>query len=252
MRSSQVFAKVSCVLFVIALTATALFPSGAQAAVIASHYGQLDPVNEGWQSVGSMSGAPINDGLNAWQMDDNSTGPDNFGIQYVFPTSSSVVSDAMTKGWVLDFNVKVLDAMNSTSMHIAFGGDGTSFNFDFRPSITNQGNQCFTLGSTSSLGGADSGYDTTGSGLSYQHYTIVYDPAVSAAKVYLNGGLVVSNWVAGAANGDPGIEVWTGSSRTGEMRLASLEFSAVPEPSVVSLFATGVFGLLAYAWRKRK
>jgi len=31
-----------------------------------------------------------------------------------------------------------------------------------------------------------------------------------------------------------------------------IQFVQVPEPSVVLLLATGVFGLLAYAWRKRK
>lgn len=32
----------------------------------------------------------------------------------------------------------------------------------------------------------------------------------------------------------------------------TLDAAAVPEPSLLTLFASGLLGLLAYAWRKRK
>ena len=41
----------------------------------------------------------------------------------------------------------------------------------------------------------------------------------------------------------------TGGSTFG---IDNVRFSAVPEPSTFVLLGTGLFGLLAYAWRKRK
>ena len=32
----------------------------------------------------------------------------------------------------------------------------------------------------------------------------------------------------------------------------TLDISSVPEPSAIALLATGLVGLLAYAWRKRR
>ena len=39
------------------------------------------------------------------------------------------------------------------------------------------------------------------------------------------------------------------ANRTG---IDSVTVTATPEPSVMALLVTGLFGLLAYAWRKRR
>lgn len=46
---------------------------------------------------------------------------------------------------------------------------------------------------------------------------------------------------------------WTGTAPNGgNVGLFALAVSTVPEPSTITLLATGLFGLLCYAWRKRK
>jgi hypothetical protein len=51
----------------------------------------------------------------------------------------------------------------------------------------------------------------------------------------------------GDTNGNPNFGPGAGFAR-----ILEVQAFAVPEPSVIALFATGLVGLLAYAWRKRK
>jgi hypothetical protein len=57
---------------------------------------------------------------------------------------------------------------------------------------------------------------------------------------------------------NPGDTIWTGTcgfaSHTGGLAIGAVPSSIqiVPEPSTIALLASGLFGLLAYAWRKRK
>jgi hypothetical protein len=251
MRNSQVFAKVSFVLFVAALAAVAAIPS-AQAALVVAHSGQIDPTTEGWTDQGDIAGNGINDGgVDAWQLNDTGGSSMNYGYLLTSPQ----LSDAGTNGWSIDAVCKVESLSNATAFHFEYGGNvGGTFSYDFSPSL-NAGNQSFVLGSSSSLGGSGSSYTIAGSGLSYQHYKIVYDPATSAASIYVNGDStpVVTGWTPGGFN-DPGMSFWSSSWKTGDMRIASLTFSTtdVPEPGTLTLLAVGLVGLLAYAWRKRR
>jgi hypothetical protein len=43
-----------------------------------------------------------------------------------------------------------------------------------------------------------------------------------------------------------------GHEEVRQARLSAYELRAIPEPSMLALLATGLFGLLAYAWRRRK
>jgi hypothetical protein len=57
----------------------------------------------------------------------------------------------------------------------------------------------------------------------------------------------LDSWYASDGFYDRGNNNWMN-----ETGLAKVQFSAVPEPSTLTLFAAGLAGLLAYVWRKRK
>jgi hypothetical protein len=78
-----------------------------------------------------------------------------------------------------------------------------------------------------------------------------------AAQTY--SGFTASDWTAkemsAAYTGDPGkyLSVWIKMDSTSIYGgLDNVVVTVSPEPSVVMLMATGVLGLLAYAWRKRR
>jgi hypothetical protein len=60
--------------------------------------------------------------------------------------------------------------------------------------------------------------------------------------------------VSGTGNLDPGaaIGVYTDMRGNGNVRFDNLRMDVVPEPSTLALLAAGLFGMLAYAWRKRR
>lgn len=251
MRNSQVFAKVSFVLIVAALAVAGATPNSALALPIVSHSGQTDPTTEGWTSTGALNGNAINDGgVDAWQMNDTS-GSDS--VSYERLLTAPELSDVAAKGWSLDANYKVEYTSHDTGIDFEYGGAvGSGFSYLFSPGLSG-GDQSFVLNGTSSLGGSGSRYTLTGSGLSFQHYKIVYDPLAAAASIYVNDALAVTGWTPGVYN-DPGLSIWTGSWKTGDIRIASLAFSSteIPEPGTLMLLTTGLLGLLAYAWRKRR
>ena len=90
-----------------------------------------------------------------------------------------------------------------------------------------------------------------------QSYTAVcHRKTDNTVDIYLNGALITNKAVIGSANpeelslGDLSGMGIAGTQVVDSIRVGS--FSAVPEPSTIALLATGIFSLLAYAWRKRK
>jgi hypothetical protein len=80
-------------------------------------------------------------------------------------------------------------------------------------------------------------WDAGSPGLGYTDRNLVYETA--PGDVVFNPGEKVSFWMA--------IRPMAGS-----LSLGYVAVDAVPEPSVLVLLGSGLLGLLAYAWRKRK
>jgi hypothetical protein len=80
-------------------------------------------------------------------------------------------------------------------------------------------------------------WDAGSPGLGYTDRNLLYETA--PGEVVFSPGEKVSLWMA--------IRPMSGS-----LSLGFVAVDAVPEPSVVVLLGSGVLGLLAYAWRKRK
>ncbi len=78
--------------------------------------------------------------------------------------------------------------------------------------------------------------------------------ALSSGTI-LNGGtsgiITVSN--ISVASGDMlYLQINAGTTMAGDMTGVTFTVSSVPEPSAITLLVCGLFGLLAYAWRKRR
>jgi nicotinamidase-related amidase len=73
--------------------------------------------------------------------------------------------------------------------------------------------------------------------------------------VLTNYGEVGMSWSQGDFNGDGRVDIndlTTVLTNYGQTYSAAMGIKAVPEPGTLALFAAGLVGLLAYAWRKRK
>ena len=69
----------------------------------------------------------------------------------------------------------------------------------------------------------------------------------SSYQLSINGGAtpetITAPWGSGNFNG---VEVGAGNDGS------IISVDSIPEPSTITLLATGLIGLLAYAWRKRR
>ncbi len=76
-------------------------------------------------------------------------------------------------------------------------------------------------------------------------YTYVYHKTTggTATLAYTDSGLTAGTYYFGLGGYD--------SAAAGQV-MDNLSYSAVPEPSLSVLMVSGMFGLLAYAWRKRR
>lgn len=88
--------------------------------------------------------------------------------------------------------------------------------------------------------------------------TTHFDQAVPSYDIELNGvtveGLTAFGGVAptNVADGLSGYVMLSGAGVARNWLVDNVSVTPIPEPSVLSLLTTGLIGLLAYAWRKRK
>ena len=254
--------------FAVLLVAT----HGAYGAMIITHSGATDPTTEGWvPDVGGIAlpvGGVINDlglGLDAWKVDDNTTAS---GTNAAYNGASALTTAHLVdmadplKGWVMSGNIRVDDLVANGYNETPDGGP--SFQVDL--SYTEHREYYnLNLGSDSSgnpivnlqtyVGGVltkTPNVTITGSG--YHLYEVVSKG--NEIDLFVDGVEVISDfdspgqwWI-----GDPSRVRWGGASSPG---IGAGYFNAVgvtmiPEPSTLTLVLAGLFGLLAYAWRKRR
>jgi len=232
--------------------------AAVQADVILQHSGKTNPTTEGFSLHGGggsgVTDTSVSPSVDAW----NITGGMN---RYVADLSAD--ADTLANGFVA--SMKVRDALTPDS--------ATDFGIYFEVSLqpTGQGSKSITLlvGSDSSgnpvlyqstpAGSTTSQITLSGiTGSGYHDYQLLFDASVSTtyAKLYVDGTYqaditptdnnsewgVTSRFVWGSSDG----------AAVADAYWASASLSTIPEPSSMLLFVTGCFGLLAYAWRKRK
>ena len=251
--------------FAVLLVAT----HGAYGATIITHSGATDPTTEGWvPDVGGIAlpvGGVINDlglGLDAWKVDDNTTAT---GTNAAYNGASALTTAHLVdmadplKGWVMSGNIRVDDLVANGYNETPNGAP--SFQVDL--SYTEHSEYYnMNLGSDSSgnpivnlqtyVGGVltkTPNVTITGSG--YHLYEVVSKG--NEIDLFVDGVEVISDVDSSAGGSSP--RLWWGAASSpgiGAGYFNTVEAYTIPEPSTLTLVLAGLFGLLAYAWRKRR
>lgn len=153
-------------------------------------------------------------------------------------------------GFTAEVRLKVLTSTGSNgalTMDPAVGyGDFYSFG-------SNQ-----TLWGSSVGGTAKQVLDSNDNSDAYHVFRLAQLPNTNSFSAWRDGVLLGSGLVGGFDFGGAyfrlGNEgsVWAGTAEVDYLRLTSGAWAPVPEPSTLTLLVAGLFGLLAYAWRRRK
>lgn len=227
--------------------------SPSHADLIALHSGSNDPTVEGWGALpgpgGGVSIGGINDGgTAAWFVDDNSTASGSLYF-YHQDIGASDILDGNTDGWTLSTTIRV-----ASDEEVAF--DGSPF-VGYRDGVTGWEME-FGLNASGDtfvrlFTGATTGPIHTLSGNSdYNEFSLVYDPVVASADLFVNGNEVISNYT-GFANTDT-VVLW-GAGRSpdrgqGNYNQVAFSTASVPEPSTF-LMAVTVVPVLLCCRRRR-
>jgi hypothetical protein len=134
-----------------------------------------------------------------------------------------------------------LTVWSSTSANTGLGADGLGYS-KTTGIADHFETQCIPYTGTALSGTAFAGHvgaDSTNPAHSYADFTI---NAPAGTK-----SLLISFGYGYDEDGS-----WTGPNSCGALVAEIQGFGAVPEPGTLALAATGLIGLLAYAWRKQK
>lgn len=257
---SRTFCTIGFVLSVACL-AVGLQTVNAAPIVLASHTGNADPTTEGWTKVDRGLGAQAQ----AWTTYEGNepcwsiwtpTSTDN--TRYVASSMTLAAMSAIRAGGYsakVRFEDRNGDAQANATQTIQIS-DGT------REYVVGLGS--ITLGGIEHeqvylFGGDNGGLFTASQTVSgtAADVEVRVAPGASVADVYLNGTLASAGWTGqdSTVGDDPFYFGYAGSGGVRTCFYVSTSFTAlnqVPEPSSIALLVSGLFGLLAYAWRKRK
>ena len=227
----------------------------AYATTIAQHSGQTSPVgSEGFDvPYGTDVGVPVDDGgIDAWRIN---SGRCPYRID-IAAGAEEMYSDGWTAsmdvrlgtvpydgtlwGATLEVNYKPV-AVGSLTYMIMVGADGEG-----NPTLFKLNNYNTFVRTEMPLTGI--------SGSGYHTYEMRMDPLSTTAKVY------VDDLYQGDIAGDTGTldlhrlnwGAQGGAADNADPHYASVLLATIPEPSTLALLATGLLGLPALAWRKRR
>lgn len=230
----------------VCLGALAMCPVVVPAQLILSHVGSADPVTEGWTlttpTAGTV-GAVTNDlgaGIAAWNVTDSSTAN---GYLYYHIPSSAEIAQGFAQGWTMTVTMRLTGAAPSNGF-IGFGYEDGVNAWNVYPEQNAANDFVVTVfgGPTIVLTGQGNAYHTVG---------WVYNAGTATASLFVDGVERISNY---GGSSYTGIEVFFGgggSTSIGSANYSAVQFTAVPEPSVVSLLAVGLLALAGGVSRRR-
>ena len=240
-------------LFVVAMCAT------VQAATIGQHVGSTDPTTEGFnQDANGIAPVGVNDGgTQAWLIDSL------WCRNSIFP-SAAQLTDMSTNGWVAQQKVR-MGVANLDPNNTAYLGMAT---MEVAPSLAGTDAYSVCLGTDASgnptvwqfdelVGGPSLVSLGTVTGTGYHTYQLVHAPGAATATLSVDGSYMATlNPTPGFGLerymiGNTASQALPGTAVGVYLAGASLT-TPVPEPTTLALLTIGLFGLLAYAWRKRR
>ena len=252
--------------FLAVSVALVLLAGTAPAGIIIDHVGTTDPVTEGWNHLpsGTTTEGASGDGQ-AWAM----TTTKKNGYYIISGSTDWAAYEAALNdptGWTFTSTVKLQLAADVNDCQSARMWDPTHGDLWALHLVDGSGTKAAGMWALHTTGAVQiHAMDPTAG---YNTYQMVYDPAGDSGSglltYYLNGGSVgtLTRGQAEDAPGGPGGDYmgfadWesaAGTSSSHDWKLVQFETGQhpVPEPTTLVLLVTGIVGLLAYAWRKRR
>ncbi len=225
----------------------------APAAYVFTHSGSNDPASEGWTVLGpgsNVTAGPVtNDlgtGLNAWNVNDPTTGGGSTLQYQMFPTNSQA-TQALNFGWQMDIRLRVVNTPDAPDASISVEYFDGLARFGLEIGSTANGDPTVDFFLT------NSSFTFTGGGSGYHLYSVRYNPGTSTAALYIDGIQRLTN-VAGSATGAAPEIAWgaRGSATAGNGNYNLVQLTIVPEPSTWAFSLAGVVPLVALrGWRKK-
>ncbi len=241
--------------------AVLLFASPARGEVLALHVGANDPETEGWTQRdefdfgGHITGPVIGDvgGVDAWKVD-SLTGNDEGDLFYERQFNAAEVDDALTFGWSLFANVRLIEADNS-GMVLQF----TTGSAHARVALsTDPGDSdpIVEIGPEDPSLGPLQSFTIEGGAGTYHTYELRDDDANGQAELFVDGGFAfggVTLTPSGCNPVRPGCragvlfgDIARSNATSGNANFNEVRFVALPEPSTGLLLGAA---LLALWWR---
>jgi hypothetical protein len=227
----------------------------AQAGLIVQHAGVNDPTGEGFTLKDTSSGFrsasdPGWAGEDSWWTGGANGDPARGYYQH--DLSSADLADMSSYGWRAD--ARLIDNKASIS-----GGDIYGVGFSVN---TDTIDYELYLGTDASANPQVYQWTTSGtnlvasvSGSGYHTYSLVAAASGSTADLLVDGGKVTT--LTGVTGTYSTPRLWFGSCSDSahfsvNYSLVGMSTTTIPEPMEVYMIGTGILGLLAYAWRRRK
>jgi hypothetical protein len=231
----------------------------AQASVLFATSGTADPVSNG---LTLFSQTVPEDGPNAalqyagtdglgWTMDTVSVSGHTAYNRYNYTIGATDLSDMGKYGWTSTVRTQVLYAPTANWWYNQFTVHTASRQYELYLGADASG----TPWLKGYEAGAISGDYLAGLNLAPGYHTYTMSAAAgspTSIDVQVDG-IHRATFSGDTSLGNPGLVVFgTGSANAQQIEFTTWSLTAAPEPATLTMLVTGMIGLLAYAWRRRK